>query len=282
MIGTLLCVFGSGEHHCKLTEEMHIPLRPVTKDDTWSLVFLKTGKLALLALVYLQFALRTRAETLASHGSDHLPVVFSLQKPGVEPRRTPQYPFKYGESGTGVMSKLRARKPALATNPRQKAVIQPPWWNKETQATWTDKQTMVKLWQKERSKPHPDPTFKAHMEEETDVFKRVASEVKDRQWKSFCDTLNRDTTFSHFWQFYRQMEGCAVNTNTPDLIDASGAVLKTSKEKGSALLQRFVQQDNQNNLDERKAVWKGLDRNGGRCRLKWRPDNRVGIHWSTF
>ena len=49
------------------------------------------------------------------------------------------------------------------------------------------------------------------------------------------------------------MEGC-------DLIDSSGVVLKTSKEKGSALLQRFVQQRNQNNLDERKAVWKGLDR----------------------
>ena len=56
------------------------------------------------------------------------------------------------------------------------------------------------------------------------------------------------------------MEGCAANTNTPDLIDASGAALKTSKEKGSALLQRFVQQSNQNNLDERKAVWKGLGR----------------------
>ena len=56
------------------------------------------------------------------------------------------------------------------------------------------------------------------------------------------------------------MEGCAPNTNTPDLIDANGAVLKTSKEKGSALLQRFVQQSIQNNLDERKTVWKGLDR----------------------
>ena len=52
------------------------------------------------------------------------------------------------------------------------------------------------------------------------------------------------------------MDGCAANTNTPDLIDASGAVLKTSKEKGSAPLQR----NNQNNLDEKKAVWKGLDR----------------------
>ena len=56
------------------------------------------------------------------------------------------------------------------------------------------------------------------------------------------------------------MEGCAANTTTPDLIDASAAVLKTSEEKGSALLRRFVQQSNQNNLDERKVVWKGLDR----------------------
>ena len=119
---------------------------------------------------------------------------------------------------------------------------------------------MVKLWQKERSKPHPDLTIKAHMEEKTEVFKRVASEAKDRQWKYFCDTLNRDTTLTHFWQFYRQMEGCVENTNTPDLIDARGAVLKTSKEKGSALLQLFIQQSNQNNLDERKAVWKGMDR----------------------
>ena len=111
-----------------------------------------------------------------------------------------------------------------------------------------------------RSKPHPDLTIKAHMEEKTEVFKRVASEAKDRQWTSFCDTLNRDTTPTHFWQFYRQMQGCAANSNTPDLIDASGAVLKTNKEKGSALLHRFVQQSNQNNLDERKAVCKGLDR----------------------
>ena len=213
-----------------------------------------------LALVSPKLVPWTRAETLASHGSDHLPVVFSLQKPGIEQKRKLQYPFQYGKSDMGVMSKLRAHKPAHTTNPRQKAAIQPPWWNKETQAAWTDKRTMVKLWQKERSKPHPDLTIKALMEEKTEVFKRVASEAKDRQWKSFCDTLNRDTTLTHFWQFYRQMEGCAANTNTPDLIDASGSVLKTSKEKGSALLQRFVQQSNQNNLNERKAVWEGLDR----------------------
>ena len=70
--------------------------------------------------------------------------------------------------------------------------------------------------------------------------------------KSFCDTLNWDTTLTHFLQFYQQTEVCAANATPPDFIDASGAVLNTSQEKGSAPLQRFVQQSNQNNLNEGK------------------------------
>ena len=48
-----------------------------------------------LALVSPKLVPWTRAETLASHGSDHLPVVFSLQKPGIEQKRKLQYPFQY-------------------------------------------------------------------------------------------------------------------------------------------------------------------------------------------
>ena len=59
-----------------------------------------------LALVSPKLVPWTHAETLASHGSDHLPVVFSLQKPGIEQRRKLQYPFQYGRSGMGVMSML--------------------------------------------------------------------------------------------------------------------------------------------------------------------------------
>ena len=138
-----------------------------------------------LTLVSPKLAPWTHSETLALHGSDHLPVVFSLQKPEIEPRKKSQFPYKYGKSETGVVSKLRTRKPAHTTNPRQKTIIQPRWWNKETQEAWTDKWTMVKVWQRERSKPHPDLTIKAHMEEKTEVFMRVASEAKDRPSKGF-------------------------------------------------------------------------------------------------
>ena len=49
----------------------------------------------------------------------------SLQKPGIEPRRKPQHPFKYGKSDTDVISELRPCKPTHRTIPQQKAVIQP-------------------------------------------------------------------------------------------------------------------------------------------------------------
>ena len=75
----------------------------------------------------------------------------------------------------------------------------------------------------------------------------MAGEAKHKQWKSVCDTVNRGTTLTYFWQFHRQMEG------TPALIDGSRVVLKTSNETGSALLRHFVKQSNQNNLDERKG-----------------------------
>ena len=113
-----------------------------------------------LALVSPKLVPWTRAETLASHRSDHLPVVFSQQKPGIEHKRKLHI--------RSSMVSLRAHKPAHTTNPRQKAAIQPPWWDKETQAAWTDKRTMVKLWQKERRKPHPDLTS-AHARKDRSV-----------------------------------------------------------------------------------------------------------------
>ena len=42
---------------------------------------------------------------------------------------------------------------------------------------------MVMLWEKDRCKPHPDLTIKAHMEEMTEVFNRVVSEAKDKHYR---------------------------------------------------------------------------------------------------
>ena len=45
MLGTLLYVFGSCERHSKLTEDVHIPLRPIPKEDNLRrLRFYERGK----------------------------------------------------------------------------------------------------------------------------------------------------------------------------------------------------------------------------------------------
>ena len=66
-----------------------------------------------LAQVSPKLAPWTRAETLASHGSDHLPEVLSLQEPGVELRRKPQYPFEYGKSRHGCDVKAASSQASL-------------------------------------------------------------------------------------------------------------------------------------------------------------------------
>ena len=71
-------------------------------------------------------------------------------------------------------------------------------------------------------------------------------------------TLSTDTKLTDIDNFADMVYGRTANTTTRDLIDINGASLKPSKEKGSAPLQRFVQQSDQNNLDERKAAWKVL------------------------
>ena len=85
----------------------------------------------------------------------------------------------------GVMSKLPARKLTHTRNMRQKAVIQPPLWNKETPAALTDKSEMVKLWQKDRYKPHPHLTVKAQREEKSQLLKRVSQQNKRQAAEKF-------------------------------------------------------------------------------------------------
>ena len=54
------------------------------------------------------------------------------------------------------------------------------------------------------------------------------------------------------------MEGCAEKTTTADPVVAKRTVLKTNEEKGSELLQRFVQQT------DRKKIWM-KDKQPGKC-----------------
>ena len=56
------------------------------------------------------------------------------------------------------------------------------------------------------------------------------------------------------------MERNDITKRTPDLQNTNMTRLKTNEEKGEALLGRFIQQSNQNSLEEKKHVLTDLKR----------------------
>ena len=125
---------------------------------------------------------------------------------------------------------------------------------------WTGNRDSVKNWQKERTRPNPDLTLQSAMDTKTDQFKQIAREAKQSKWKSFYEELNAEITLTQFWQFYQQLEGDARTKTIPDIKDTNKTKLKTNQEKGRADLGRFLQQSNQNKLEERKHIMRDLNR----------------------
>ena len=70
------------------------------------------------------------------HGSDHLPVVFSLQKTATEQSFKPHNSFRYERWGSDIVSKLRKRKPKKARKAHGKAR------SSYHGGTWTEKSWM--------------------------------------------------------------------------------------------------------------------------------------------
>ena len=137
----------------------HLGTRPGDTDSTID-----------LALVSPKLTPSINAQTLASHGSDHLPVAFSLQKPCKRTEKQTCSPFTYTSSDRNVISHLRAKKQQHAPTGQKRTKIQPPWWNSETEKAWNEKRVAVKIWQKERRKHTPDQAKKMIMEDKTNNY----------------------------------------------------------------------------------------------------------------
>ena len=113
------------------------------------------------------------------------------------------------------------------------------------------------------------------MEENTSV-------QESGRWRKSCDTLNRDTTLIHFWQFHQQMEGYATNTTTPwpHRCQWSSTEDMQGKGFGTTPTLRSAEQWEQTGWKESSLERAGQNLN--RSQLEWRPDHRAVIHWSTF
>ena len=109
-----------------------------------------TDSTTVLALVSRRIAPWLSAKT--PHGSDHLPVVFSLQKPATEQNLKPHNSFRYERSGSDIVSKLRKRRPKQQQQQQQqqqqkhersrKSKKQLPWWAVRPRKAWTEKSWM--------------------------------------------------------------------------------------------------------------------------------------------
>ena len=75
------------------------------------------------------------------------------------------------------------------------------------------------MWEKDRSKPHPDLTIKVHMEETTEVFNRVASEAKYKHYRTGRTNWENAGrfTFNVYGGFQRNEQTLAVAVDLEDL-----------------------------------------------------------------
>ena len=74
---------------------------------------------------------------------------------------------------------------------------------------------MVKLWEKDRCKPHPDLTIKEHMGEMTEVFNKVASEAKVKHYRPGRTNWENSGRFA-FNVFQRNEQTLAVAVDLED------------------------------------------------------------------
>jgi len=203
-------------------------------------LFLQTGALALLSPRTVPWL---GAETLASHGTDYLAVVFSLQKPGKKQNIKPHNPLRYESSGPDSVSKLRKRIPTHSTKGSRKSRKQPPWWDSGTEKAWTIKGSATGNWQKGRTRPNPDPKLKAAMDTIIWTVQADSTGGKRREIKASV----KNSVLKNADNSTPKMEGSDRTKTTPDSEDANRSSLRTNEEKSQALFGRFMQQSNQNN-----------------------------------
>ena len=112
-----------------------------------------------------RIAPRLSAKTLIPHGSDHLPVMLSLQKPAKKQNIKPHNPFGYERLGSDKVSKRHKWKARTQiTKGSQKSKKQPPWWDSENKKSWTEIHATVKKKKKTSRKEEPDQTRQSKLQ----------------------------------------------------------------------------------------------------------------------
>ena len=96
--------------------------------------------------------------------------------------------------------------------------------------------------------------LRAAAKEAATAFERAANQEKEDIYEEFSLTVTQDRSLHKFWQLHKAMNCAKKQKEIPDFRREDDVWVRTSEEKGLALLERFLRQTDQDNESERSAL----------------------------
>ena len=96
-----------------------------------------------------------------------------------------------------------------------------------------------------------DEQIKAAAREAARAFEKAANREKEDIYEEFSLTVTQDRSLHKFWQLHKAMNSAKKHKEIPDFRREDDVWVRTSEEKGTALLERYLRQTDQGNETER-------------------------------
>jgi ribonuclease HI len=100
--------------------------------------------------------------------------------------------------------------------------------------------------------------LKVEMGKRMMLFKSCAQQAKQKKWDEFYGNMRADTTLKTFWRFHQSMNGIASRSGIPDFQTSDQILKKSDEEKGHAFLERYIEQTDQGDKEERLVIMEKL------------------------
>ena len=157
------------------------------------------------------------------------------------------------KEGDDPITKLRVKKTSEGPkNARTRQ--QPPWFTGEVEELWRKKRIACKRSQRARGNQQLREAAKIALK----AFEQRANEEKERLYEEFSRSVTQDRSLHKFWQLHRAMNNNKSKSEVPDFRREDDVWVRTPEEKGKAFFDRFVQQTDQGNEEERITLMRRL------------------------
>ena len=209
-----------------------------------------------LSLISTSAAPLCQWNVLGNFGSDHAPCLIYIKRDNFTKVMKAKPAFRYSIKDGTVISHIR--RSCYFTKPSKRTLFhQPPWWNQEMQYLWMNKRQALLSLQKclsrnSNCKLDLVDSLKSKAKMQANIFIAAAKIRKKECYERFITEISADKALTKFWKFHRSMKNQHRNASLPNFVDENGTNLTSDKEKGEALLQRFLAQTDQKNALDRK------------------------------